>query len=210
MKHIVIAPIGDHTDALYIGLREFPTTKIILIYPEEKYVKMENAKKELEKFKIPIETIKIKGNMMEDMFRIFARIRKVEGEDKLLVNVATGDMLSSCIALSAAFVNGLKAFAVMDNHPVLLPVLKFSYYKLISEKKMMILEAICNRAPVNLEDISKVLKMSLPLLSYHINGNSESQGLIQLGLIRTLDGSNGRINLQLTTLGRLLIKGYLG
>jgi DNA-binding MarR family transcriptional regulator len=210
MKHTVIAPIGDNIDAIYIGLREFPTAKIILIYPNEKYAKVENAKRELEKFKIPVETIEIKGNMMEDMFRIFAQIRKVEGEDRLLVNVATGDKLIACIALSAAFVNGLKAFGIMANQPVLLPVLKFSYYKLISERKMKILEVLYKRDFTNLEDLGKELKMSLPLISYHINGNQESQGLVRLGLIETIEGSKGRIRLQLTALGRLLIKGYLG
>jgi hypothetical protein len=209
MKHTVIAPIGDNIDAIYIGLREFPTAKIILIYPNEKYAKVENAKKELKKFKIPVETIEIKGNMMEDMFRIFAQIRKVEGEDRLLVNVATGDKLIACIALSAAFVNGLKAFGIMANQPVLLPVLKFSYYKLISERKMKILEVLYKRDFTNLEDLGKELKMSLPLISYHINGNQESQGLVRLGLIETIEGSKGRIRLQLTALGRLLIKGYL-
>jgi hypothetical protein len=209
MKHTVIAPIGDNIDAIYIGLREFPTAKIILIYPNEKYAKVENAKKELKKFKIPVETIEIKGNMMEDMFRIFAQIRKVEGEDRLLVNVATGDKLIACIALSAAFVNGLKAFGIMANQPILLPVLKFSYYKLISERKMKILEVLYKRDFTNLEDLGKELKMSLPLISYHINGNQESQGLVRLGLIETIEGSKGRIRLQLTALGRLLIKGYL-
>jgi hypothetical protein len=160
MKHTVIAPLGDNIDGLYIGLREFPTAKIILIYPTEKYSKVENAKKELEKFKIPVETIEIKGNMMEDMFRIFAQIRQVEGEDKLLVNVSTGDKLSACIALSAAFVNGLKAFGIMDNHPVLLPVLKFSYYKLISKKKMKILGVLYNQESTNLEALGKELQIN--------------------------------------------------
>jgi len=125
------------------------------------------------------------------------------------VNVATGNMLSSCAALSAAFVNGLKAFSVMSAQPVLLPVLKFSYYKLISQKKMTILRMLYNRDRTTFEDLGKELKMSLPLISYHINGNPESQGLVQLGLVETVGGSKGRIELQLTTLGRLLIRGYI-
>lgn len=144
------------------------------------------------------------------MFRIFSQIKKVEGEESLLVNVATGDMLSSCVALSAAFVNGLKAFGVMGNQPVLLPVLKFCYYKLISEKKMKILEVLYERDCTTLEDLGRELKMSQPLVSYHINGNPESQGLVQLGLVETREGSKGRIELQLTTLGRLLVRGYIG
>lgn len=209
MRYTVIAPIGDNISALYPGMREFPTRKIILLYEKEKSTQVENAKKELEKFKIPVETIEIKGNMMEGMFKIFAQLRKVEGEENILVNVSTGDMLSACIALSAAFVNGLKAFGVMGDQPVLMPVLKFSYYKLISEKKMAILKVLHNRDRTTFKDLGKELKMSLPLASYHIHGNTESQGLLQLGLVTTLEGSKGKIELQLTTLGRLLIGGYI-
>jgi len=210
VRHTVIAPVGDNLDALFIGIREFPTRKIILIYPNEKLGAVKNIKKELERFKIPVETVEIKGNLLEDMFRIFAQIRKTEGEESLLVNVATGDMLSSCAALSAAFVNGLKAFSVMSDQPILLPVLKFSYYKLISEKKMTILKAIYNRERTTFEDLVKQLKMSLPLVSYHIHGNPDSQGLVQMGLVETREDPRGRIELQLTTLGRLLIRGYIG
>jgi hypothetical protein len=68
---------------------------------------------------------------------------------------------------------------------------------------------LCNRDRTTFEDLGRELKMSLPLTSYHINGNPESQGLIQLGLVETVGGSKGRIELQLTTLGRLLIRGYI-
>lgn len=210
MRHTVIAPVGDNIDALFIGIREFPTRKIILIHPKEKLDAVKNIKKELEKFRIPVETVEIKGNLLEDMFRIFAQIKKVEVEESLLVNIASGDMLSSCAALSAAFVNGLKALTVMGDQPVLLPVLKFSYYKLISEKKMAILKVLHNGDGTTFEDLRKELKMSLPLISYHINGNPESQGLTQLGLVETYEGSKGVTELKLTTLGRLLIRGYIG
>lgn len=209
MKYTVIAPIGNNMDALYVGIREFPTRKIILLFTQENTAKVKNTKKELEKFKIPVETIEIKGNMMEDVFRIFTKIKNVEKEENILVNVATGDMMDSCIALSAAFVNGLKAFAVMDDQPIVLPVMKFSYYKLISEKKMKILKILFNQDSTTLEGISKEMKMSPPLLSYHINGNKESQGLIQLGLAETSSDSKGLIELKITTLGRMIINGYI-
>jgi hypothetical protein len=50
--------------------------------------------------------------------------------------------------------------------------------------------------------------MSLSLVSYHINGNLKSDGLKQLGLVDTLE-KNGRVQVQLTTMGNLLLKGYV-
>lgn len=31
MKHVVIAPVGDPMDDLYVGVREFPTERIVLV-----------------------------------------------------------------------------------------------------------------------------------------------------------------------------------
>src|SRR3989344_4621600 len=135
MKNIIIAPFGDNINALFIGIKEFPTERIILITPEEKVNDAEKVKKELDKFKILVQIKEIKGNLMEEVFRVFNEIRESEKEKSILVNVATGDRLSTCAALSAAFVNGFKAFGIQDDQAMLLPVLKFSYYKLLTDKK---------------------------------------------------------------------------
>ena len=52
---------------------------------------------------------------------------------QILMNVSFGDKLISCAALSSAFINGIKAFAMDHAHtvPLLLPVLKFSYSEII-------------------------------------------------------------------------------
>ena len=60
----------------------------------------------------------------------------------------------------------------------------------------------------SLEELSKKTKMSLPLISYHINGNLKSEGLKDLGLVETME-EKGRIAVKLSTLGRLLVKGYI-
>ena len=50
--------------------------------------------------------------------------------------------------------------------------------------------------------------MSLPLISYHINGTVKTNGLKELGLIGTVE-KKGKIELQLSEMGKLLIKGYI-
>jgi len=210
MKYIIVAPVGDNINNLFIGIKEFPVKKIILIAPKERVKEAEDAQKQLRKFKIESTIIKSRSNSIEEMFRIFKEIKINEPHTELIVNVATGDAISSCAALSASFVNGMKAFGVQNDEVMMLPVLKFSYYRLIPDKKMKILEYLYHRKDCcsSMEDLSKRLKMSLPLLSYHINGNLKSEGLKQLGLIDAI-GIGGRITIKLTTLANLILKGYV-
>lgn len=210
MKKIIIAPFGDNINALFVGIKEFPTERVILIIPEDKAEAAEKIKEDLNKFRIPLQIKKIKGNLLEEMFRVFREVKELEKDNDIIVNVATGDQMSTCAALSAAFVNGFKAFNILDGQAMLLPVLKFSYYKLITDKKMDLLKFIYNSKDCcsSLEDLSRKTKMSLPLLSYYINGTFRSEGLRQLGLVESIN-KRGKLEIHLTMLGRLLVKGYV-
>ena len=207
MRNVVIAPVGDNIDALFIGLREYPAQKVVLISPTAQIRTAQKVKSDLERFKIDVSIEEVKGNLLEGMFEIIAKIKKFETDTNILVNVATGDRISTCAALSAAFVNGLKAFGVEHNEVMLMPILRFSYYKMLTERKLGLLKSI-NKSPKTLEQLSKETKMSLPLISYHINGNLRAEGLKQLDLVETSE-EKGRITVHITTLGRLLIKGYI-
>jgi len=208
-KNIIIAPVGDNMDALFIGLREFPTERVILLTPPERIKEAERAIQDLDRFKIPAKIMEIKGNVWEEMFRKIAEIRLAEKDKNILVNTATGDRMTTCAATSAAFVNGIKAFSVDNGMAMLLPVLKFSYYRMLTDKKMEILKMLSKPdCCMSLEELSKKTKMSLPLISYHINGNLKSEGLKKMGLIDTNE-KKGRIEIKLSTLGRMLIRGYV-
>jgi len=211
MKNVVIAPVGDHMEALYVGIKEFPTERIILISPEGKLDEARKAKEELDKFKIPVQIKEIKGHLWEETFKAVADIKAIEKDTSILINVATGDRDTRCAATSAAFVNGIRAFGVGDdNEAMMLPVLRFSYYKVITDKKMEILKTIFNEAQccTSLEELGKRTGMSLPLISYHINGTLKSEGLKQLGLVEA-EENKGRVSVKLTMQGRLLVRGYL-
>jgi len=208
-KKIVIAPVGDNMDALFVGLREFPTERVILITPEDRIDDANKAKKDLEKFQIPVQIAEIKGNIWESMFQKIAEIKAIEKDKDIIINTATGDRMTTCAATSAAFVNGLKAMSVEGKMAMMLPVLKFSYYNMLTDKKMDILKLLNKPGCcASLEELSKKTKMSLPLISYHINGNLKSEGLKDMDLVETTE-SKGRIAVQLSTMGRLLLKGYV-
>ena len=209
-KSIIIAPVGDNMDALFIGLNEFPTEKVILLTPKDRLKEAERAVKDLDRFRIPSQIMEIKGNIWEEMFSKIAEISEGGKGKNILVNTATGDRSTTCAATSAAFVNGIKAFSVDNGKTMLLPVLKFSYYKMLTDKKMELLKMLSRPdCCLSLEDLSKKTKMSPPLISYHINGNLKSEGLKQMGLIETME-KKGRIEIKLSTLGIMLLKGYIG
>ena len=210
MKHTVIAPVGDNMDALFVGLREFPTEKVVLVSHTDRLDEAEKAKTDLERFRIPTEIVKITGNVWEEMFRVMSEItRNGTSAENILINVATGDRNTRCAATSAAFVNGVKAFAVDEDKTSFLPVLKFNYYKLITDKKMKLLKIMLeDNCCSSLDQLSKKSGMSLPLISYHVNGTPRSQGLRNMGLIETED-VGGRVSVKLTRLGRVLVQGYI-
>ncbi len=207
MKHTVIAPAGDNIEALFIGIKEFPTEKVVLITPKKYMGESLKAQRELRKFRIPVKIIDVDGSW-ESIFRTIAEVKS--GVENILVNVATGDRDSQCAATSAAFVNGLKAFSIDNGAAMMLPVLKFSYYKMIPERKLTILKLLKEDKTccASFDQLSRRLNMSLPLVSYHVNGNAKSEGLVQMGLAEVHE-KKGRMEITLTSLGRLLIDGYV-
>ena len=207
MKALMVAPVGDNVETLFIGIRDFPTERVILITPKSYLKDAELAAKELDKFKIPAKIILIEGNVWEEMFKKISEIKRAEPNREIIVHTATGDRMTTCAATSAAFVNGLKAISVTGNESMLLPVLKFSYYKMLTDRKLAILKTLYNKE-MFLDDLSKKTRMSSPLISYHINGNLKSEGLVTLGLVEVME-EKGRVKASLTLLGRLLIKGYI-
>lgn len=206
-KKIIVAPVGDYMEELYIGIKNIPTEKVILICPKERLKDAQDAQKNLEKFKIPTKIKLIEGNIWEEVFKEVALAKKYENKE-VIVNVSTGDRDSRCAATSAAFINGLKAFGVKDDEIMMLPVLKFSYYSLLTTRKMALLKIIGGDCCESLEELGKKAKMSLPLVSYHINGNLKSEGLKTMGLAETKE-NKGKINIKLSSLGRMLLKGYI-
>jgi DNA-binding transcriptional ArsR family regulator len=88
--------------------------------------------------------------------------------------------------------------------------MKFSYYRMIPEKKMKILKFLESQKEYisSLDTLSKELKMSLPLVSYYVNGNPKTEGLKQMGLVDTKI-RKGRVTVSLNTMSRLLLQGYV-
>jgi len=174
--------------------------------------KVAEVKKVLDTLRIPIQVLEIKGSLIEGMFRSFAQIRSAVNKDEdILVDVSSGENMENCAALSASSVTVLKAFNVVMDKLMLLPVLKFSYYRLLPERKLAILKYLNDQPDCcsSMEMLAEGLKMSLPLLSYHINGSRDAEGLISHGLVEIKEGPRGRTQVALSELGRLIAEGLV-
>jgi len=208
MGYIVIAPVGKNSKALFVGMTEFPTEKVVLLATKEYLKEASKLSKKLEEFTIKTEIKELHGNILEETFKIFANLCSIFDSENLIVNVATGNHSTTCASLSAAYANGLKAFDVMGDMIILLPILRLSYYHELSENKMNILQILNEKEFNPINKVAERLKMSISLLSYHINGNDKYKGLKDHRLIETkIVGKS--LYVKLSSMGRMLLKGHI-
>jgi hypothetical protein len=94
--------------------------------------------------RIPVQIRKVTKPILENVLETFAEILRENQRsfEEVIVNVAGGGRIFGCAAISAAFANGLKAFGVDGNMPMMLPSLKMSYHEMVSKPKLDILRAI--------------------------------------------------------------------
>jgi len=209
---IQIATFGEMQDAIVAGIRNFPIHRLALLCYEDEKPKAEAFARRLSStLGIPIGYLTVsRNNVIRDVLERIAEVIKTESQqfDQILMNVSAGDKMIGCAALSAAFVNGIKAFGIDHTGcPMLLPVLKLSYNEVISDAKISILKAIDNAggSVTSLEQLSELSHFGKPLLSYHVQGNRDSKGLADLGLVEVDRLERGKLAVKLTTLGKLLI-----
>lgn len=208
MGYTVIAPVGDNPKALFIGMKNFATERVLLISPKKYLKTAKKLCKRLKEFTIESKTIEIKDNVLEEMFRVFGEIISIHDEEHLIVNVATGDRMSTCAALSASYANGLKSFGVMGSECMLMPIMKLSYYHVLNDNKLKLLKELVFEDYKSLKELSASLKMSISLLSYHINGNYKYKGLKEHRLVEVKE-QNNNLMVKLSEMGNLLLKGYI-
>lgn len=205
-----IATVGSDTEPIIVGIREFPISRLVLLYPASEEPTVVRLVSQLSPLRLEVERHPVGEDLLLDVLSAVREIVAASADefDEILLNVSSGSKLLSCAALSAAFVNGIRAFAVVDDAPLPLPVLKFSYAQLVSETKVRILEALQREggSATSLSTLSQRAKIEKSLLSYHLRGGRDSQGLEGLGLVQLDRAGQGRVRIQLTPMGDLLLQ----
>lgn len=76
----------------------------------------------------------------------------------------------------------------------------------LSDQKLRIIDVLEDIADfVPLEHLHDRLGLSFPLISYHINGNLKSEGLLQAEIVEKKDIGKGQVGIKLTDFGRLVL-----
>jgi hypothetical protein len=130
MNTIQITTFGSEgQDAIASGIRNFPVHKLALIC-------FESDKEKANEFSTKIKSILglaysihlvPRKNVIKDTLERVSEILAGDGKafSQVLMNVRCGDKLIGCAALSAAFINGIKAFGMDETgSPLLMPILK--------------------------------------------------------------------------------------
>lgn len=211
MGILLIACVEDRIEPVVAGIREFPVSKLVMITDKKHLDTCREIESKVFFLKIDIETREVGGNLIKEYLEAVSQIAADNAleYDDVYINIGGGGRYTSCAALSAAFVNGVKAFDVMGDRVIPLPVLKFSYCDLISDAKLRILKTLDKAGGTmdSLHQLSETSGIEKSLLSYHIRGTRESKGLEELGLVEVGRKTRGKLKIELTTMGRLMLIG---
>ena len=214
LKTLQIAVLGGSEDAVLVGLRNFPAHKLTLLSTNDSLDQAHQLSRKLtETLKLTVVIEQLRDGTISAMLEAVGQIVRTESESfqDFLINVGSAGKHQTCAGVTAAFVHGIKAFDVLGEQPIVLPVMKFSYRQAVTEPKMEILRAI-ERGGGDVESLEKLSELSdygKPLLSYHIRGSEEGRGLEALGLVEVERGKRGRLRVKLTALGRMLLSTSL-
>lgn len=212
MDNILIGVIGEDSDTievLFKGFSKFQPKRVVLLVKKKYLKKGDIVKKDLEKFGIAYEIKEVSNNLLlDETFIAIKEIHDIFKDDNVVINIDC-DYMSSCLALSSAFVNGITAIGILNEEIIVYPIMKFSYYNTINEKKQELLKIIGDNVEVeSMEKLSKLSKLSLPLIAYHLKGNKDSKGLLDMNLINIVRDS-GSLKISLTDLGKLIVSGTI-
>jgi hypothetical protein len=219
-KTLQIATFGAFREAnILTGLRRFPSQKLALICYDHDKTKAKLLSKRIRQIDKNIEVgicLTARENIIGEVFEninnivIECEIRKFL---RILVNVSSGDKLLSYAVFSATCIKGIQTFIINSNYisnPVIIPVLKFPYSKIITKTNLRILNSIASAGGVvyGLDQLQQIFGLIKPLLSYHIHGRNNTKGLIDLGLVRVENKKNKNSSIvvvKFTAVGKLFV-----
>ena len=210
LRTLQVAVLNGDDGAVLVGLRNFPAHKVVLLAPRESMNQAEMlAEKLTNTLRLTVEVIELNDSSISTMLKLVGQlVRKESGTfQDFIINVGSAGKHLTCASVTAAFVHGIRAFDVIGDQPIILPIMKFSYAQVITEPKMEILRAI-EKSGGDVESLEKLRVLSnfgKPLLSYHIRGSAEGHGLEDLGLVEVERGKRGSLRVKVTALGRTLM-----
>ncbi len=221
LKHKKTLQIAIYSDSqsykgIRDGIRLLPIDKLMIIHEEVN----DRSRKLLDiPFKefinqirnalmIQVEVVNVKSGDLNEVLEAVKLVYRdnCHEYDDFLMNVTEGGKLMSCTAISSAFIFGIRAFWVDPKGVHMLPILKLGYQRILSETKLNILKSLTRNGgkAESLEQLSELCSIDKALISRHLNGTDDSEGLIDLGLVNVERGARGRTVIEISALGRIV------
>jgi hypothetical protein len=128
-RTLQIATIGPAPETVLMGIRNSLIHKLALIATKENQEVAQRTKINIERtLNVPVDIHLVSDMVLEGILDTTVEILEMKGPayEDIIVNVAGGEKILTCSMISPAFIQGLKAFHVVDDETVMLPVLKLS------------------------------------------------------------------------------------
>jgi DNA-binding transcriptional ArsR family regulator len=206
-----IATVGKDPEGIVVGIREFSVTKLVLLYTPAEIEDSHDLAQRIAPLRLDIERHIIKDDPLISTLREVTRVLRDDGPkfDDVLVNISSGSRLMVISTLCAAYINGARTVYVSNRTIIELPILKFGYSEQLSDSKIGILAAIeaAGGEVSSLSALSRSSNVEKSLLSYHLRGGRDTKGLEELGLVSIKRLSQGRLGIELTPIGKLILMG---
>jgi hypothetical protein len=213
MRALQIASVGETPDAIFVGVREFPVSRLILLFTPEFHAPAQEVARRAAAIKLDVVLRPLENEPLLGCLKVVSEIVRDEGAnfEEIIVNTGGGPRMMTCSLLAAAFVNGVRAIDVVGDCLVALPVLKFSYFEVVGATKLKVLRTLetMSGEASSLDDLAAKTGLQKSLLSYHIRGGRRGKGLAELSLVVITRRTRGRLDIRLTPTGRLLLIGNL-
>lgn len=213
---IAIYTDGQSYKGIRDGIRLLPLDKLVIIHEEVHEKRSHVAEIPFREFvkqianalMTQVEEVKVSSGDLNEVLEAVKSVYRdnCKEYDDFFMNVNEGGKLISCTAISSAFILGIRAFWIDQKGVHMLPILKLGYQKILSETKLSILGALARKKGKveSLEQLSEMTGLDKSLISRHLNGTEDSQGLIDLGLVSTNRKTRGRMEVEITALGKIV------
>jgi DNA-binding transcriptional ArsR family regulator len=213
---IAIYSDGQSYRGIRDGIRLMPLDKLVIIHEEVHDRNSQTIEIPFKDFvkqianalMTQVEEVSVSSGELNEVLEAVKSVHRdnCNDFDDFIINVTGGGKLISCTAISSAFIFGIRAFWVDQKGVHMLPILKLGYQRILSETKLAILDALVRKKGriESLEQLAEMTGLDKSLISRHLNGTEDSEGLVDLGLVTVNKGRRGRSELEITALGKIV------
>lgn len=204
-----VSVVSRDKRAVLEGFRACPGTHVILLHARGDASRARKLRDTLCSGGVPTRTHRVPDDtyvgFLHEASAIIQQAR-VEYTDVYL-NVSSGSPAAGCALTTAAYLHGAKAFRLVEDQAIPLPILPYDHREAIGPAKAAILRALA-AAPRSETTPRSLASVGLDMREvwHHLRGEPGRKGLVDLGLVEERRRFGRRTMLYLTKTGEALVQ----